>query len=247
MNSLLVIRALAPSWDNDDTKNACLTIEQELAQAPADAVIYRGRNTLTRLSIAGHEVVVKAFPAPRTLLKRIQRWGRASKAMRSYAHAERMLQLGISTPEPFAVIEANDGRAWYLCRFAAHYITAGRADASDEMISALGQFLGRMHACGAFHYDATPGNFLVRTDDVNAPILVVDCNRMRFGWVSAWAGTRSLMQLRNGDERLLRSYCVARGWSGGLIRKLYYVRWAWHHVAWACKNATRPLRRKCGI
>jgi tRNA A-37 threonylcarbamoyl transferase component Bud32 len=247
MTPLLVIRALASSWDNLEARNACLAIESVLAQAPADAVIYRGRNTLTRVSFVGHEVVVKAFPAPRTLLKRIQRWGRASKAMRSFEHAMRMLQLGISTPEPIAVIEANDGRAWYLCRFAANYIPAGRAGSSDEIIAALGGFLGRMHACGAFHYDATPGNFLLRVDDLSAPILVVDCNRMRFGGVSAWAGTRSLMQLRNHDERLLRSYCAARGWSGGLIRKLYYVRWAWHHAAWACKNATHPLRRKCGI
>jgi Lipopolysaccharide kinase (Kdo/WaaP) family len=165
------------------------------------------------------------------------------------------VKLGIGTPEPIAALESSDGRAWYVCRFAEGHVTAGALfkKYSDDgpvddgaLITALGAFLGRMHALGVYHYDATPGNFLLRADNLSAPILVVDCNRMRFGRVSVWAGTRSLAQLRH-DARLVASYCVERGCSSVLVTRCYRMRLYLHDFSWWWKNATRPWRRKFGL
>lgn len=223
----------------------------EAIAAASDGVIYRGRNTLTRLTVAGHDVVAKAFPAPRTLLKRLQRVGRTSKAARAFDHARQMQDAGIGTPQPLAAIEADDGRAWYLCAWAdgcttLRHLTKQEGPEIDALCLAVGAFIGHMHQAGAYHYDSTPGNVLMRATPDGTEFLVVDCNRMRFGRVGAWAGLRSLVQL-DWRGRLLDSYCSARGWNASRVRWLYRLRLWIEHWSRKLKNLTRPWRRKLGV
>jgi hypothetical protein len=241
---------LAPSWDQPAIRAELAALPQTLA-ARADGVIYRGRNTLTRVSIGGCEAVAKAFPAPRTLLKRLQRVGRDSKAVRAYDHAERMRHLGIGTPEPFAALEAGDGRAWYLCAWAdgcttLRHLPRQTGPEMEPLCRAVGAFVGRMHRLGAFHFDSTPGNLLLQPGAGEPRFLVVDCNRMRFGRVGAWAGLGSLVQL-DGHGRLLESYCAERGWDPARLRRLYHLRLALERWSRGSKKATRPLRRLLGL
>jgi aminoglycoside phosphotransferase (APT) family kinase protein len=162
-----------------------------------------------------------------------------------------MLALGIGTPQPFAAITADDGRAWYVCAWAEgcatlRQMSRDRGPAADRLCQEAGTFVGRMHQVGAYHFDSTPGNVLVRQEADRTVFLVVDCNRMRFGRVGAWAGIRSLVQL-DGEERLLDSYCAARGWQPGSVRWMYRLRLRLDRWSRALGKATRPLRRKLGI
>ncbi len=251
MPAALTIVRLAPSWDTPEIRAACEGLADTIGALPADAVIYKGRNVLSRFSLAGREVVAKAFPAPRTLLKRLQRIGRASKAVRAFDHAARMQVLGIGTPEPFAALAASDGRAWYLCAWAdgcttvRHLQNASGSD-SDRQCEQLARFVGQMHQVGAYHLDSTPGNILLTQVGEAAHFQVVDCNRMCFGHVGAWAGVRSLVQLECQD-RLLSGYCAIRGWNPKSIRWMYDLRLFLHRWNWRLKNASRPLRRKLGL
>jgi len=247
----LTIVRLATAWDQPSIRQELGTLTQLIAARATDGVIYRGRNTLTRVTIAGREVVAKAFPPARTLLKRIQRIGRESKAVRAFDHAQRMQRLGIGTPEPFAALTAIDGRAWYLCAWAEGCTTVRHLNKQtgpeiDRLCTAVGAFVGRMHQAGAYHFDNTPGNLLLRQDGETAVFLVVDCNRMRFGRVGTWAGLRSLVQL-DGRGRLLDSYCAARGWNPARVRWMYRLRLALERWSRSLKSATRPLRRKLGV
>jgi hypothetical protein len=246
----LDIKRLHREWDRPEIRSACSDLARRLAELPPESLIYRGRNLLYRLELGGREVVAKAFPAPRTTLKRLQRLGRASKAVRAFDHASWMLERGIGTPEPFAAVESPDGAAWYICAWAegcrpAWHIHDRKVPDSDRLSDELGAFIGRMHQAGAYHYDSTPGNILLRLHGEAAEFLVVDCNRMRFGRVSAWAGLRSLVQL-DCQGRPFAAYCRARGWNPRLPAALYALRTAMHRLAWAFKNGTRPLRRKLG-
>jgi tRNA A-37 threonylcarbamoyl transferase component Bud32 len=242
---------LAPAWDQPSIRQELSVLLQAIAARMTDGVIYQGRNTLTRLTIAGREVVAKAFPAPRTLLKRLQRIGRQSKAVRAFDHAERMQRLGIGTPEPLATIAADDGRTWYVCAWAdgcttVRHINKQSGPEIDRLCADVGAFIGRMHQAGAYHFDNTPGNVLLREHGETATFLVVDCNRMRFGRIGAWAGLRSLVQL-DWRGRLLDSYCAARGWNPARVRWMYHLRVALERWTRALKGATRPLRRKLGV
>jgi tRNA A-37 threonylcarbamoyl transferase component Bud32 len=249
-DALSLVR-LAPAWDQPSIRQELNSLPQAIAARMADGVIYKGRNTLTRLTIAGREVVAKAFPAPRTLLKRLQRIGRESKAVRAFDHAERMQGLGIGTPEPLAAIEAEDGRAWFLCAWADGCTTFRQASREsspehDRLCAALGSFVGQMHRLGAYHFDSTPGNILYRPEQQPPVFLVVDCNRMRFGRIGLWDALRTLAQL-DWQGRLLDSYCATRGWRPGRIRWLYRLRLVFERWTRALKSATRPLRRKIGV
>ena len=245
-----VVRITA-EWDHAELRAACAGIAERIATQPADAALWRGRNTLTRLEIGGRTVVAKAFPAPRSLLKRMQRIGRASKAVRAFDHAVEMLGRGVGTPLPLAAIEGDDGAAWYLCDWVAdcrpawHLHDSKIAD-SDRWCDELGAFIGRMHQAGVYHYDNTPGNVLMRPRDDGWDFLVVDCNRMRFGAVGRWAGLRSLAQLQC-QGRLLAGYCRARDWDVDATRRIYDLRLALHRVTWGLKDGTRPLRRRFGF
>lgn len=248
MADTLTIVRLASAWEQPSVRAELAALPQTLA-AHSDAVIYRGRNTLTRLTIGGREVVTKAFPAARTLLKRVQRIGRDSKALRAYDHAERMQHLGIGTPKPLAVVEADDGRAWYVCEWADGCTTLRSlyretGPEIDRLCAVAGDFVGRMHQAGAYHYDSTPGNLLLQPD--GRSLLVVDCNRMRFGRVGRWAGLRSLVQL-DPHGRLLESYCAARHWNPAHLRWLYRVRLLTGSWILALKKSTRPWRRSLGV
>lgn len=244
------ITRIAPAWDTPAIRQELAALPTTLAACAPEAVIYRGRNTLTRLTIGGREVVVKAFPAARTLLKRLQRVGRESKAVRAFDHAARMRGLDIGTPEPLATLEAVDGRGWYLCAWAADCTTVRHLNQEsgphiDRVCAALGTFVGHMHQVGAYHFDSTPGNILYRADGQPPVFLVVDCNRMRFGRVGVWDGLRSLAQL-DWQGRLLESYCAARGWRAARIRWIYHLRLTIERWSRRLKSATRPLRRKLG-
>jgi aminoglycoside phosphotransferase (APT) family kinase protein len=249
-DALTIVR-LAPAWDQPAIRDDLQALPQAIAARAADGVIYQGRNTLTRLMVGGREVVAKAFATPRTVLKRVQRIGRDSKAVRAFDHAAHMRTLGIGTPEPFAAIEADDGRGWYLCAWAEGCTTFRQVSREnlpqDESIcAALGAFIGHMHHVGAFHFDSTPGNILYRPDQQPPAFLVVDCNRMRFGRVGVWDGVSTLAQL-DQYGRLLESYCAARGWQVARIRWWYRLRLTIERGSRALKRSTRPLRRKLGV
>ncbi|MBA3697605.1 MAG: hypothetical protein H0W78_01890 [Planctomycetes bacterium] len=249
VDALSIVR-LTPAWDTPAIREELAALPQAIEQA-TDGVIYRGRNTLTRLTVAGREIVAKAFPPPQTLIKRLQRFGREAKPVRAFDHATAMQRLGIGTPEPLAVLTAADGRGWYLCAWAEGYTTFRRVS-SDQvsehqpLCSALGTFIGKMHRLGAYHFDSTPGNILYRPDQLPPVFLVVDCNRMRFGRIGVWQGLRSLAQL-DWHGRLLESYCAERGWDAARIRWQYRLRLTLERWTRRLKSFTRPLRRKLDL
>ena len=232
---------LAPAWDTATARTWCQGIAGHVAAAPA--VMHQARNALVRLDGPGGAVVVKAFGRGHAW-----RSSPVAKAVASYDNAQRLLDLGVSSPLPLAVVA--DGRsAWYVCVWADGFTTAwaihdGEADAAD----ALGTFVGDMHEAGALHRDNTPGNTLLRqAEDGTWEFTVVDVNRVSFGPVGMLAGLASLVQLEC-SERLLPAYLLARRWPrGGLPLQLFALLKGWHRFRWWLKDGTRPWRRRIGL
>ena len=232
---------LAPAWDTATARAWCAKITDHVTNA-AD-VLHQARNALVRLEAPGGIVVVKAFG-------RGHRWRSSpvAKAVASYDNAQRLLDLGIPSPRPLAVIA--DGRsAWYVCVWAEGFATAW--DINDRVVEAsdaLGAFVGRMHEAGVLHRDNTPGNTLVRqAEDGTWEFTVVDVNRVTFGPVGMIRGLASLTQLECA-ERLLPSYRMARGWRrNGLPEQIFALLKSWHRFRWWLKDGTRPWRRRIGL
>ena len=101
---------------------------EELARCPdaEGTTLHAGRNLIRTATFAGPggdaiEVAVKAFRVPSRARGFIYARLRPSKAFRSMEHAERLVKLGIGTPEPVASIECEDAgclrESYYICRY----------------------------------------------------------------------------------------------------------------------------------
>ena len=172
---------------------------EDLARRPdAEAVIlHAGRNVIRTATVVGAggeaiEVATKAFRVPPRPQGFLYARFRPSKAWRSMAHAERLLALGIGTPEPVACIEFKDSgclrESYYVCRYWPPDVDltrllyggdSSRAD-TDSLLEHLARFTLLQHDRGVLHPDYNPGNILVRSRGAGFDFALVDLNRLRF-------------------------------------------------------------------
>ena len=107
-------------------------------------------------------------------------------------HAERLLELGIGTPDPVACIEYEDAgclrESYYVCRYWPPDIDLMRllykGDSSglntDSLLEQLARFTLLQHDHGVLHLDYNPGNILARATGERFDFALVDLNRLRF-------------------------------------------------------------------
>ena len=253
-----VIARLAPEWEQPAAKALCTQLEALSRQVPAEAVIHAGRNLIFRHRVGDEEVAVKRFPVRggRRLIYRL----RASKAVRAFDNAARLLALGIGTPRPLAAVEVRRGGAllasFCCCAFLPTFREARSLksrDAPDRaaLLELLGEFIGRLHESGVEHRDLTSGNVLLIPDPTKpagVTFQLVDLNRVRFGRIGIGAGLANLAQLRLQDSgALLSGYCRARSLVASRAAPYYRFRLGLRTVRHVIKERTRPLRRRLGL
>ena len=169
----------------DDNRHSALmhSIDLPTCQTRGD-VIYAARNTIFRLVDDGQPLAVKYFAKSGILKRIIYTFLRKSKARRSFENSQRLLQLGIGTPQPVGYREVYRGgliaESFYVCR----HIDNCRdlrwwedGDDSDVTLPLLAQLMARMHRAGVLHRDFSPGNIVY---DQNHNFYLLDVNRMRF-------------------------------------------------------------------
>ena len=253
--AVTVVR-LAEGWDRPELRAWCGRLEALAAGAPPEAEIYRGRNLIFRTTVDGREVAVKRFPVESPGKRLIYRF-RATKGVRAFDHAIRLVGLGVGTPTPLAAAEVRR-RGWptasYFCsEYIPHFREARVLRLPDtldraRLLEMLGAFVGRLHELGVLHLDLTAGNILLVPDPAHADgfeFQLVDINRMRFGRVGTRAGIANLVQLRLNDEgEVLAGYCRTRALDPARLRSLYRARVALRSLHQDLKERTRPWRRR---
>ena len=160
--------------------------------------LHSGRNLIRTATISSPgsesiEVAVKVFRVPARPQGFMYAHLRPSKARRSMEHAEKLLELGIGTPDPVACIEYKDTGclrdSYYICRYWPPDVDLTgllyRADSSgqnpDSLLEQLARFTFRQHDNGVLHLDYNPGNILARSKGEGFDFALVDLNRLRFG------------------------------------------------------------------
>lgn len=190
----------------------------EDAFAKSDNVLYQRRNTI---KIIGDDIAVKSFHQPRFPNSLIYGTLRDSKAKRSYLYAQR---LGDLTPEPLAYSEHRRcgllRDSYYACRRSDLPLTwrfvARDPDLPDrdKMAYAIGVFMARMHALGAYALDFSGGNILV--DEDGTRVQIVDVNRMRwYKSIGLRLGCRQTERLHLNPQdcqHLAQGYADTRGY-----------------------------------
>ena len=159
--------------------------------------LHAGRNLIKTMVITSPgrdsiEVAVKAFAVPSRPRGFIYAHLRQSKARRSMTNAQKLVQLGVGTPDPIACIEYHDSgclrRSYYVCRYWQHdydltallYRGATHGSKTEVLLEQLARFTVAQHDRGVLHRDYNPGNILVRSKGQNFEFSLVDLNRLHF-------------------------------------------------------------------
>lgn len=188
-------------------------------------VIYDKRNQLRVIEAPdGTLVNVKRYCKTHIVNRVVYSLGiRQPKGKRAFLYPTRLLERGISTPEPIAYIEERTCGLLGVSYFVSVQSPLGhtlyelgdaREGTYEEMADALGRFTARMHDREVLHLDYSPGNILWDKDDTGYHFAVVDINRMRFGKVNMEDGCAALRRLwgpKRFIELIARSYARARG------------------------------------
>lgn len=185
-------------------------------------IIYSGRNILKQYEEQGLSLIVKKFKVPHIINRIAYATIRTSKAQRSYCYSLRLLERGISTPEPVAYIDE-----FFLGLRHSFYIALkssctrdmrefwDMAEIGDRgfILEAFGRFTAFVHEQNVLHLDYSGGNIMFAVEDQNPQFTLVDVNRIRFGSVSEEEGYKNLERLWLPEEAyviIARAYANAR-------------------------------------
>ena len=212
---------------------SCRSRIEELARCPdaKGTTLHASRNLIRTATFVGAggdaiEVAVKAFRVPSRVQGFIYARLRPSKAYRSMKHAERLVKLGIGTPEPVASIEYEDAgclrESYYICRYWPSDVDLRgllyRGDSfgadAESLLQELAGFTLLQHDKGVLHLDYNPGNILVRSRKEGFDFALVDLNRLRFKALAIDDRISALVRLTTSVDHLRtigRNYAIMHG------------------------------------
>ena len=182
--------------------------------------LHSGRNLIKAVTFGGApgesiEVAVKAFAVPARPRGFLYARLRRSKARRSLTYAEKLLELGIGTPDPVACIEYEIAgclrESYYISRYWPPdidltdllYRGGAACEAGTEtLLERLAAFTCLQHDNGVLHRDYNPGNVLVRSRGTCFDFALVDLNRLRFRTLNADDRISGLVRLTTSIDYL---------------------------------------------
>ena len=186
-------------------------------------IIYKRRNEIRRINLAGIDCVVKSFQIPNLINRIAYGWLRSSKAQRSFEYAEQLKGMGIGSPEPLAWITFRTGplfsKSFYVsrtseCLHTYSDLIGGSFPEQEKYLTAIAEVAAKLHNNGIIHRDFSRGNILFRTTaEGNVAVELIDLNRLRFHPVSLEEGCRNFERLPMTPEMLsitAQAYAAAR-------------------------------------
>lgn len=149
------------------------------------------RNSLKLYDLNGFTINVKSFKIPNLVNQIAYRFFRKSKAQRSYEYANRLLHLGIGTPQPIAFYEFKTPllfkKSYYISEHLPYDLTYRELTFDlnmpnhEAVLRAFTRFTFGLHKAGVNFLDHSPGNTLIQLKEGNYKFYLVDLNRMEFG------------------------------------------------------------------
>ena len=128
------------------------------------------RNTIKLFDVEDKIVNIKSFKIPHFINKVAYRYFRKSKAKRSFEFANRLLELGIGTPQPIAYLENYDAiglkDSYYIsehlqCDLTYRELVETDYPDAENILRQFTQFTFSMHEKGIEFLDHSPGNTLI--------------------------------------------------------------------------------------
>lgn len=152
------------------------------------------RNSLKLFDLNGMTINVKSFKVPNIFNRIAYKFFRKSKAQRSFEYANKLIDLGIGTPQPIAYFENKSGllfkNSYYISEHLSYDLTYRELTTDfnipnyEAILRAFARFTFELHEKGINFLDHSPGNTLIQINNGNYKFYLVDLNRMRFETMS---------------------------------------------------------------
>jgi hypothetical protein len=163
------------------------------------------RNSLKLFEFKDMTVNVKSFKVPNVINQIAYRFFRKSKAQRSYEYANKLIKLGVGTPQPIAYYEFTTPflfkKSYYIsehldCDLTYRELTVNFDYPEYEIIlRAFTKFTFTLHEKGIHFLDHSPGNTLIKKNGNSYDFYLVDLNRMNFGKLDFEARIKNFSRL----------------------------------------------------
>ncbi|MDP2850922.1 MAG: lipopolysaccharide kinase InaA family protein [Sulfuricurvum sp.] len=173
--------------------------------------IHKARNELKIIELSGVKTVVKSFKVPHLFNRIVYTFFRKSKAYKSYHNALRLEKLGVSTPEPIALIEFFESElladSYFISEFFDYDFTIRSPlleplEDRESIFTSFAAYTYDLHQKGVWHLDYSPGNILIKRTENGYQFSIVDINRMVFRDISPLEGCENFNKLWAFDEEL---------------------------------------------
>lgn len=192
-------------------------------------IIYDKRNKIRRITLSdGRHIILKKYKKPNFFQRICYSTLWSNKAKKAYIFGNRLLFLGIDTPEPIACVTYYNSigmvEEYYFLstedtRPDCRILRDGNMDNPQPLIDALSQYLIFLHQQGFLHGDTNLSNFLYeKKADGTYHFAVIDTNRSRFlhSPASKKEALSNLVRITH-DRQLLssivHSYATQRQWN----------------------------------
>lgn len=155
-------------------------------------VIKSGRNELRIFNVQGQTYCVKSFGKPTWANQIIYSFFRKGKAERSYLYAQRLLSMGVSTPQPVGFLNIYNRwrimtHSYYISvyeppAFRMSEVLADKVEHKEVILKDFAAFVAhQLHTNGIYHKDFNGNNILVYPQgNLGHHFSLVDLNRIKF-------------------------------------------------------------------
>lgn len=165
------------------------------------------RNTLKLFKLNELTINVKSFRVPNMINQIAYRFFRKSKAQRSFEYANKLLSLGVGTPQPIAYYEFKTlllfKKSYYISEQLESDLTFRELTTNlnypnhEAILRAFTRFTYKLHENGVEFLDHTPGNTLINKNGDSYDFYLVDLNRMQFGALDFDTRIKNFSRLTN--------------------------------------------------
>ncbi len=148
------------------------------------------RNSLKIFNLNGKTINIKSFRIPNFVNQITYRFFRKSKAQRSFEYANKLLSLGIGTPQPIAYYEFTTHflfkKSFYISQQLDDDLTYRELTLDldypehEKILRLFTRFTYNLHENNINFLDHSPGNTLIKKNEDKYEFYLVDLNRMQF-------------------------------------------------------------------
>ena len=171
--------------------------------------IHKARNELKIISYNNTQTIVKSFKVPNLLRRIFYTYFRDTKAKKSYDNS---IKIGNFTPDPIGYIEFYENNllaeSYFVAKKFDYDFTIKEPIVNQELVDRanifreFARFTYELHQHNIYHNDYSPGNILIKREEMNYTFKVVDINRMKFKELSLDERLKNFAKLWLRDEDL---------------------------------------------